>query len=213
MEQQCSRCLTVKPSSDFSPDKRNKRGTQSRCRECQRNGKRADYADPDKRARALAQNADSRRERYATDSEYRRGILDKQAEVYAGNEEYRERTKARSRKTWGRYHADADFRAEHLRRRKAIRDADRDIRPRVYFVKAGEHVKIGFTINRLRFRLQALQQANAHALNVLGIIYASRDLEKRLHVEWSRLHVRGEWFHAAPELMEWIREHATAPDV
>jgi hypothetical protein len=77
----------------------------------------------------------------------------------------------------------------------------------VYFVRAGEAVKIGRTVN-LESRLRSLGTASAVPLELLAAVPGGRQLEAELHREWRHLHIRGEWFRAEAELLRSIREQA-----
>jgi hypothetical protein len=75
----------------------------------------------------------------------------------------------------------------------------------VYFIRAGDAIKIGYTTN-LAARKRALETASAVPLELLSSIPGDRREEARLHREWWHLHIRGEWFHADEELLRYIRE-------
>jgi hypothetical protein len=85
----------------------------------------------------------------------------------------------------------------------------------VYFLRAGDAIKIGYTTN-LAARQRSLETASAVPLELLASIPANRSEEARLHQEWSHLHIRGEWFRADEELLHYIRmlagELAPEPD-
>jgi hypothetical protein len=75
----------------------------------------------------------------------------------------------------------------------------------VYFIRAGDAIKIGYTTN-LAARKRALETASAASLELLGAVPGDRGEEARLHREWWHLHIRGEWFQADGELLRYIRE-------
>jgi hypothetical protein len=75
----------------------------------------------------------------------------------------------------------------------------------VYFLRAGDAIKIGYTTN-LAARKRALETASAVPLELLASIPGDRSEEARLHREWWHLHIRGEWFHVDEELLRYIRE-------
>jgi Meiotically up-regulated gene 113 len=77
----------------------------------------------------------------------------------------------------------------------------------VYFVRAGDAVKIGRTGN-LAARLKALATGSAVALELLAAVPGGARLEARLHRRWRHLRLRGEWFRADEELLRSIREEA-----
>ena len=80
----------------------------------------------------------------------------------------------------------------------------------VYFVRAGEAVKIGRTKNLAR-RLRALATGSAAPLELLAAVPGGRELEARLHRQWRHLHLRGEWFRADEALVRSAREQAAGP--
>jgi Meiotically up-regulated gene 113 len=77
----------------------------------------------------------------------------------------------------------------------------------VYFVRAGDAVKIGRTGN-LAARLKALATGSAVVLELLAAVPGGARLEARLHRRWRHLRLRGEWFRADEELLRSIREEA-----
>src|SRR5262245_20438799 len=84
----------------------------------------------------------------------------------------------------------------------------------VYFIRAGDAIKIGVTRDVER-RLRALATGSAVPLELLPTLPGGRRLEKKLHQRCRRFHVRGEWFKADEALLRHIREQAAggpAPD-
>jgi hypothetical protein len=80
----------------------------------------------------------------------------------------------------------------------------------VYLVRGGDTVKIGRTTN-LASRLRALATGSAVPLELLATVPGGRKEEARLHRKWRHLHLRGEWFEAAPELLRYAQELAAGP--
>lgn len=70
----------------------------------------------------------------------------------------------------------------------------------VYFVRVGDRIKIGTTVN-LKNRLRALTLSEK---NVAATQPGSRHEEADLHWRFRHLRLEGEWFRAAPELLEYI---------
>lgn len=64
----------------------------------------------------------------------------------------------------------------------------------IYFIEAGEFVKIGFT-NSIDVRLSALQVGSPHPLKVLCLVPGTRDDEKFLQRAFCVERYRGEWFY------------------
>lgn len=75
----------------------------------------------------------------------------------------------------------------------------------VYFIQAGVggHIKIGVTTD-VRERLSRLQMASPVDLQLLGAVAGDRYFEASLHDRFHHLHVRGEWFRAERELLDYI---------
>lgn len=72
----------------------------------------------------------------------------------------------------------------------------------VYFIQAagGGHVKIG-TATRPDRRFSNLQTAHSQKLHFLGAVPGDASVERDWHNRFRRLHVRGEWFLPAAELL------------
>lgn len=81
----------------------------------------------------------------------------------------------------------------------------------VYFVRVGDRIKIGYSTRPTR-RLLALQTANPGKLEILGTMWATRDREREIHRQFKRLHVRGEWFMARSDLLQYIERYTPEGD-
>jgi hypothetical protein len=77
--------------------------------------------------------------------------------------------------------------------------------PRVYFLRSGDRVKIGFTTD-LRTRMAALRCGNALEVQLLKVVPGGRAEEAALHRRFNHLRVkkRSEWFRAEPDLLDYI---------
>lgn len=71
----------------------------------------------------------------------------------------------------------------------------------VYFVRAGDYVKIGLAKDPEK-RLVDLQVSNAEYLDLVHIIPGGRELESYYHEAFKHHHVRGEWFEYEPVMAE-----------
>lgn len=95
-----------------------------------------------------------------------------------------------------------------VRARAAKREEARPFNPRakVYFVQDTERglIKVGFTTKEMRGRLKELQCGNPFPIAVLALVQGTRLDEKLLHDRFEILRFRGEWFHPAPELLDYI---------
>lgn len=70
----------------------------------------------------------------------------------------------------------------------------------VYFIRFGGLIKIGWTSD--------LQQRMASVPNeeILGTVPGTMDDEKRCHVAFAHLRVKGEWFRPEPDLLAFITD-------
>lgn len=73
----------------------------------------------------------------------------------------------------------------------------------VYFLRAGDFVKIGFTSHPTG-RARELQTGLPGGIDFIVAVSGSREDEQRLHGELSMHHVRGEWFRAVPAVLATI---------
>ena len=73
----------------------------------------------------------------------------------------------------------------------------------VYFVRGGEHVKIGHTRNFAK-RLGALANGSPVPLELIGAMPGGRDEERELHRRFAHLRGPGEWFRATGELLAFV---------
>src|SRR5262245_4249723 len=73
----------------------------------------------------------------------------------------------------------------------------------LYFVlnHRSKAVKIGHSDDPAG-RLDTLQTASPDRLKLLGVCPGSKLEEAQLHARFAHLHIRGEWFRAAAELLE-----------
>lgn len=76
--------------------------------------------------------------------------------------------------------------------------------PRVYFIREGDAIKIGFSEN-VKVRFAGLQSGHHGSLELLGTIAAPVDIEQAILAKFDHLRIRGEWFRAEPELLEFIK--------
>jgi hypothetical protein len=74
----------------------------------------------------------------------------------------------------------------------------------VYFIRAGEHVKIGWSRNP-KARRDTLATASPFDLEIIGQVPGTEDDERALHGAFAHLHVKREWFRADPALLALVR--------
>lgn len=75
----------------------------------------------------------------------------------------------------------------------------------IYFVRAGDHVKIGHSNNH-QGRLSALQTGHHENLRVVGVVPGSQQDEKKMHKRFAKYRARGEWFKIEGELAAFLRD-------
>ncbi len=73
----------------------------------------------------------------------------------------------------------------------------------VYFVQAGNYIKIGTTTN-LRARLAALQNGSPFPISLLHTIPGDTEKEKAFQRQFHKSRIRGEWYEVTPELRQFI---------
>lgn len=76
----------------------------------------------------------------------------------------------------------------------------------VYFIRDEQFIKIGFSSNDAEERLEVLQCGNPRQLVLMAVMPGSPKTETELHDRFSSLHVRGEWFKAEAELLQFIAQ-------
>jgi hypothetical protein len=80
----------------------------------------------------------------------------------------------------------------------------------VYFVRAVDKVKIGFTRDVER-RISELQTASPVDLELLGTLPGSALTERRLHKRFSAHRVNREWFRYEPPIIGFIERECRKP--
>lgn len=79
----------------------------------------------------------------------------------------------------------------------------------VYAIGNAEVLKIGWTSRHPRAengRLAQLQTANHAPLELIGLIAGTQADEHALHLHFAEYRLRGEWFKAMPEIVEYFRQ-------
>lgn len=79
----------------------------------------------------------------------------------------------------------------------------------IYFIenKNSEAIKIGYTGNDINKRLSELQIATPEELKLIGVMDGEIKEEKKLHLKFNELLIRGEWFKSTKELNNFILEN------
>lgn len=74
----------------------------------------------------------------------------------------------------------------------------------VYFLSAGDFVKIGKATGDAHDRVAALKTGCPFPIRILATTPGGYELERELHKRFRHLRSHGEWFHAAPELLRYV---------
>ncbi len=82
----------------------------------------------------------------------------------------------------------------------------------IYFAKAGERVKIGFSGDADR-RVTSMQVGSAEPIELLGTMTGTEAMERHLHHRFRALRIRGEWFRLDPRLQAYIADETRAPNI
>lgn len=76
----------------------------------------------------------------------------------------------------------------------------------VYFLRAGEFVKIGKSTGTPDSRVNQLRTGCPFPIEVMATIPGGLDLERSLHRRFAHCRAHGEWFHATPGLLAYVAE-------
>src|SRR5690606_18191870 len=78
----------------------------------------------------------------------------------------------------------------------------------VYFLRAGDFVKIGKATGSAKSRVNQLKTGCPFPIEVMTTVPGGLDKERSLHEQFSHLRSHGEWFHAHPLLLSFIKNVA-----
>lgn len=68
-------------------------------------------------------------------------------------------------------------------------------------------IKIGnSSLKNLSKRISEIQISTPNVLSVMGVMWGGLDVEKALHEQFAESRVRGEWFRADADLLEYIQK-------
>lgn len=76
----------------------------------------------------------------------------------------------------------------------------------IYFMRAGEFVKIGRS-KQWKLRMREMQTGSPYTIVPLLVIVADAKTERELHRRFKADHFRGEWFHNSPKLNAFIKDN------
>lgn len=100
--------------------------------------------------------------------------------------------------------ADVKSRTIIVRGRARSGSGDAEKRGVIYFIRADNAIKIGFTFGSAESRLSTLQVANPSLLHLAGWTTGTEADERALHRRFEHLRIRGEWFRLDAELEHYI---------
>lgn len=101
---------------------------------------------------------------------------------------------------------------KRLRARKTLSEL-REMKPEppkrciIYFIRAGENIKIGLTRAGVTQRLKSLSSSHWESMEVLATIKnVTAGVEQELHARFGHLRIRPdrEWFRPGPDLLSYI---------
>lgn len=81
-----------------------------------------------------------------------------------------------------------------------------DVATFIYFLRAGEFVKIGQS-TRWKNRLATMQTGSPYTIIPLLVLIDDPGLERKLHNRFRADNFRGEWFHMGPAITSYIKEN------
>jgi hypothetical protein len=82
----------------------------------------------------------------------------------------------------------------------------------VYFLRAGNTVKIGFSIN-LRQRQEKLRNGNSFPVFICKYVKGDRSAERSFHKRFAEYRLRGEWFDLRGSLAKYLERHFRPVDL
>ena len=83
----------------------------------------------------------------------------------------------------------------------------------IYFIKAGEFIKVGYTKdqNTFKTRLQTYTTANPYNIEIINLIEGGIDLEKDILNYFLEHHCKGEWFYYNENIINYAKNPFTIP--
>lgn len=85
-----------------------------------------------------------------------------------------------------------------------LREKAKGRRQRVYFIRCGDMVKIGYS-GTVSSRYTNIKVSSPHQTELLGTVPGSNELERKLHRRFSEYHARGEWFRIEGKLASFLK--------
>jgi hypothetical protein len=82
----------------------------------------------------------------------------------------------------------------------------------VYFLRAGNTVKIGFSTN-LRQRQEKLRNGNSFPVFICKYVKGCRSVERSFHKRFAEYRLRGEWFDLRGSLAKYLERHFRPVDL
>jgi hypothetical protein len=77
---------------------------------------------------------------------------------------------------------------------------------KIYFVTDGTYVKIGYTNQEIRKRLQQLSTGSSEKLYILGYVLGDKETEKSLHLQFYKDKQNLEWFNT-DNIINWLNQN------
>lgn len=80
----------------------------------------------------------------------------------------------------------------------------------VYFLRAGEFIKVGKATGSARNRVSQLKTGCPFKIEIMATVPGGYELERSIHRRFQSSRAHGEWFHATQELIAFVAEIGSA---
>lgn len=84
----------------------------------------------------------------------------------------------------------------------------------IYFIKAGEHIKIGYSRDNISFksRLKSFNTSTPYELEIINIIDGDTKYESNIFNYFIKYHCKGEWFYYNQEIIDFALNPLIIPE-
>jgi hypothetical protein len=83
----------------------------------------------------------------------------------------------------------------------------------IYFIKAGKHIKVGYTkdVNTFKVRLSTYNTSNPFEMEIINLIDGDTKLESDILNHFIKYHCKGEWFYYNEEIINFAKNPYEIP--